>query len=127
MKIQIVQTNNNKRNGLADLIAEALKDLDGEITIDFILGPFQTSPIRGGGSRQADGEVHTFAEKSQIPKENISKKDSVYELVTHIHGAGKSKEYQSFVRNKFPNGLDFDQFIGYLYTHKAEILKACGL
>ena len=112
MKIQIIQIGNNKRNnGLADLIAEALKDLDGEITIDII----------------PDETIHTFAEKPNKEKENISKKDSVYELVTHIHGAGKSKEYQSFVRNEFPNGLDFDEFIGYLYTHKTEILKACGL
>ena len=128
MKIQIIQTNNNKRNGdLTTLIAEALKDLDGEITIDFIFDPFQTSPIRGGGSRQADGEVHTFAGKSYTQKENISKQDDVYELVTLIHRAGKSKEYRSFVHNQFPSGLDFDKCIGYLYTHKAEILKACGL
>lgn len=112
MKIQIIQISNN-HNGLADLIAETLKDLDGEITIDFI--PEDTT------------EIHNFAEKSQTQKENISKKDSVYELVTHIHRAGKSKEYQSFIHNEFPDGLDFDKFIGYLYTHKAEILKACGL
>lgn len=127
MKIQIIQTNNNKRNGLADLIAEALKDLDGEITIEFIPDPFLTSPIRGGVSPQADGEVNIFAEKTNKEKENISKRDFAYELVTHIYRAGKSKEYQSIVRKEFPNGLDFDQFIGYLYTHKTEILKACGL
>ncbi len=112
MKIQIIQIGNNKRNNrLADIIAEELKDLDGEITIEYI----------------PDNTIHTFAEKPNKEKENISKKDSVYELITHIYRAGKSKEYQSIVRNEFPNGLDFDKFIGYLYTHKEEILKACGL
>lgn len=113
MEIKIIKLDNtDKTNELASVIADELKN-NSMASVEF--------------SSDIDAEhICSFVEKNFYKNKKLIT-DAVYELITHIYHEGKGREYQHIVHNEFPNGLDFDKFIDYLYTHKAEILKSCGL